>query len=48
MFLFLTFTLTDQIETCVTIKKVVSLCVRYSICLLLSNGEFYIAKALNI
>ncbi len=48
MFLLLAFPLLDQIGTCVTIYKIVSLSFKYSICLLLSNGQFYIAQILNI
>jgi hypothetical protein len=48
MFLIITFPLIDQIDTCVTIYKIVSLSFKYSICRLLSNGQFYIAHILNI
>jgi len=48
MFLFLNFPLVDQIETCVVIYKLVSLRFRYSTCLLLSNGQFYIPKTIKI
>jgi len=47
MFLIITFPLIDQIETCVTIYKIVSLSFKYSICRLLSNGQFYIAHILK-
>jgi hypothetical protein len=37
----------NQIETCVVIKKLISLRFRYSTCLILLNGQFYIPKTLN-
>jgi hypothetical protein len=48
MFLFLTFPLDNQFETCVAILKLVSLRLMYSICFIFSNGQFYIPKTLNI
>jgi hypothetical protein len=48
MFLLLTFPLTNQIETYVTILKLVSLKFRYCTCHLLSNRKFYIPKTTNI
>jgi hypothetical protein len=48
MFLFLIFPLANQIKTCVAINKLISLKFRYSTCLILSNGQFYIPKIPNI
>jgi hypothetical protein len=48
MFWFLTFPLTNQIETCVAILKLVSLRFRYSTYLQHLNGQFYIPKTPNI
>ncbi len=48
MFWFLTFPLANQIKTCVAIQKLISLKFRYSTCLILSNGQFYIPKIPNI
>jgi len=48
MFFFLTFSLDDQFEICVAILKHISLRFKYSTCLILSNGQFYIPKTLNI
>ncbi len=48
MFLLLTFPLANQIKHVFSIYKFMSLKSRHSICLLLSNGQFYIPKTLNI
>ncbi len=48
MFLFLTFPLDDQFKPCVAILKLISLRFRYFTYLILSNGQFYIPKTLNI
>jgi hypothetical protein len=47
-FLFLTFPLANQIETCVATSKLISLKFKHSICFILSNGQFYIPKTPNI